>query len=91
MCLLLEEGSDSAECCSTGQMYSPISNDPNCPVCSQPNTVSDKTKEVGEVGGAISKTLFANSMKQTVMISIYMLSGYLNAFRPACIFASQSP
>lgn len=28
MCLLLEEGSDSAKRCSTGQMYSAISNDP---------------------------------------------------------------
>lgn len=74
MCLLLEEGSDSAKRCSTGQMYSAISNDPE--QTAQPAlTPTLRTKLNREVGGAISKKLFANSMKQTVIISIYMFSG----------------
>lgn len=77
MCLLLEEGSDSAKRCSTGQIYSAISNDPE--QTAQPALTPTQfqilrtklNKEVGEVGGAISKKLFANSVKQTVIISIY--------------------
>lgn len=77
MGLLLEKGSDSAKRCSTGQMYSAISNDPEqtAQPALTPTLRTKLNREVGEVGGAISKKLFANSMKQTVIISIYMFSG----------------